>query len=59
MLIVMKSDATTEQVDSVCKAVEELGYRPHSLPGSLRTAIGVTGNEGAVEATSLEEMPGD
>jgi 3-deoxy-7-phosphoheptulonate synthase len=58
MLIVMKSDATTEQVDHVCKAVEDLGYKPHSMPGAHRTAIGVTGNEGAVDATTLEVLAG-
>jgi len=58
MLIVMKSDATAEQVERVCRAIEDLGYRPHSLPGSIRTAIGVTGNQGAVEATTIEELPG-
>jgi 3-deoxy-7-phosphoheptulonate synthase len=58
MLIVMKSDATAEQVDNVCKAVEDLGFKPHSMPGAHRTAIGVTGNEGAVDATTLEELAG-
>jgi 3-deoxy-7-phosphoheptulonate synthase len=58
MLIVMKADATAEQIDRVCKAIEDLGYRAHALPGSIRTAIGVTGNQGAVDATAIEELPG-
>jgi 3-deoxy-7-phosphoheptulonate synthase len=35
-----------------------LGYRAHAMPGSERTAIGITGNQGEVEAGTLEEMPG-
>ncbi len=38
--------------------VESFGYRAHPIPGAQRTAIGITGNSGAVEAGSLEEMSG-
>src|SRR5271156_2034424 len=58
MLVVMRAQATEEQVRAVCKKIEDLGYRPHSMPGAQRTAIGITGNKGEVEAGSLEEMPG-
>jgi 3-deoxy-7-phosphoheptulonate synthase len=58
MLVVMQSQATEEQVRAVCKKIEALGYRPHSMPGAQRTAIGITGNKGEVEAGSIEEMPG-
>src|SRR6266480_5504188 len=58
MLIVMRAQATEEQIRAVCEKVESLGYRAHSMPGAQRTAIGITGNKGEVEAGSLEEMPG-
>jgi 3-deoxy-7-phosphoheptulonate synthase len=58
MLVVMQAQATEEQVLAVCKKIEALGYRPHSMPGAQRTAIGITGNKGEVEAGSIEEMPG-
>jgi 3-deoxy-7-phosphoheptulonate synthase len=58
MLIVMQQHATEEQVRAVCERIESLGYRAHAIPGAQRTAIGVTGNQGEVEAGSLEEMPG-
>src|ERR1700719_1594373 len=58
MLVVMHAQATEEQVRAVCQKVESLGYRAHSMPGAQRTAIGITGNQGEVEAGSLEEMPG-
>ena len=58
MLIVMKTDATQAQVDEVVKVIQELGYRGHPLPGAERTAIGITGNQGAVAATRFENMLG-
>src|ERR1700691_3271753 len=58
MLVVMQAQATDEQVRAVCQKIEALGYRPHSMPGAQRTAIGITGNKGEVESGSLEEMPG-
>ena len=58
MLVVMQAHATEEQVRDVCKKIESLGYRPHAIPGAERTAIGITGNKGEVEAGTLEEMAG-
>src|SRR5438552_7527780 len=58
MLVVMQAQATEEQVRAVCKKIEDLGYRAHAMPGSERTAIGITRNQGEVEAGTLEEMPG-
>src|ERR1700691_1933139 len=58
MLVVMQAQATEEQVRAVCQKIEVLGYRPHPMPGAQRTAIGITGNKGEVEAGSLGEMPG-
>ncbi len=58
MLILMDVNATEEQVQNACHRVEELGYRPHPLPGATRTAIGITGNKGAVEADALSQLPG-
>jgi 3-deoxy-7-phosphoheptulonate synthase len=58
MLVVMQSHATEEQVRDVCRKIEALGLRAHPIPGAQRTAIGITGNQGAVEPGSLEEMPG-
>jgi len=58
MLIVMKVHATEEQVRAVCEWVESLGYRAHAVPGAQRTAIGVTGNNGAMAPGALEGMAG-
>ena len=58
MLVVMQSHATEEQVRAVCERVESLGLRAHPIPGSNRTAIGITGNSGAIDIGSLEAMSG-
>jgi 3-deoxy-7-phosphoheptulonate synthase len=58
MLVVMQSHATEEQVREVCKRIESLGLKAHPMPGSLRTAIGITGNKGAIDLGILESLPG-
>jgi 3-deoxy-7-phosphoheptulonate synthase len=58
MLVVMKAQASEEQVQAVCERIESLGLRAHPIPGAQRTAIGITGNKGAMEAGTLEEMSG-
>src|ERR1700740_1516377 len=58
ILVVMQSHATDEQVRSVCDKIESLGLKAHPIPGAGRTAIGITGNNGAVDLGILESMPG-
>lgn len=58
MLIVMQSHATEAQIRAVCERIESLGLKAHPIPGSLRTAIGITGNKGSVDLGVLESMAG-
>src|SRR4051794_25731190 len=58
MLIVMRADASENDIATVVRTIEQLGYKPHIMPGATRTAIGVTGNRGAVEIARFENMPG-
>ena len=58
MLIVMNANATQEEIDNAVRVVESLGFRPHVMPGATRTAIGVTGNQGAVDLSHFENLPG-
>jgi 3-deoxy-7-phosphoheptulonate synthase len=58
MLIVMKSGATEREIEDVLRVIKELGLRPHSMPGATRTAIGITGNQGAVDPSHFEQLPG-
>ena len=57
MLVVMKAHASEEQVRAVCERIESLGYRPHAIPGAQRTAIGITGNKGAVKPARWKKCP--
>src|SRR3954464_468278 len=58
MLVVMQAHATEEQVKAVCEKIESLGYRAHAIPGAQRTAIGITGNQGTVQAGGLDQLAG-
>jgi 3-deoxy-7-phosphoheptulonate synthase len=58
MLIVMKAQATPEEIQAVCQHIESLGFRAHPLPGAQRTAIGITGNQGEVDRGSFEDLSG-
>jgi 3-deoxy-7-phosphoheptulonate synthase len=58
MLIVMKHDATDDQIDGVLRVIEELGFKGHPMPGATRTAIGITGNQGAVDPSHFENLAG-
>ena len=58
MLIVMKPDATRQQVLDVVQRIREVGYEPHEIPGAMRTAIGITGNQGAVSPENFIHLPG-
>ncbi|HMQ03922.1 MAG TPA: 3-deoxy-7-phosphoheptulonate synthase [Pyrinomonadaceae bacterium] len=58
MLIVMKPDATPSDIERVVEVIEKLGYKGHPMPGENRTAIGITGNRGAVDPTHFENLSG-
>ncbi|MFN2499705.1 MAG: 3-deoxy-7-phosphoheptulonate synthase [Pyrinomonadaceae bacterium] len=58
MLIVMKADATDSQVEAVVRVIEDLGYKAHPMAGVSRTAIGVTGNPGAIDPARFENLAG-
>src|SRR5207244_1403974 len=58
MLIVMNASAGKAEIDNVVRVVESLGFRAHVMPGANRTAIGVTGNQGAVDLSHFEHLPG-
>jgi 3-deoxy-7-phosphoheptulonate synthase len=58
MLVVMKAQATPEEIQAVCDHIEQLGFRAHPLPGAQRTAIGITGNKDAVDRGNIEALSG-
>src|SRR5271154_3596992 len=58
MLVVMKAQATQEEIQAVCEHIGGLGFRAHQMPGAQRTAIGITGNQGQIDQGNLEELSG-
>ena len=58
MLIVMNAGASESEINGVIRVIESLGFRAHPMPGATRTAIGVTGNQGAVDLSHFENLPG-
>ncbi|HYR56250.1 MAG TPA: 3-deoxy-7-phosphoheptulonate synthase, partial [Myxococcaceae bacterium] len=58
MLVLLKPDATTEQQQAVEAYVRALGFVPHAIPGAMRTAIGITGNQGPIDPEPFKMMDG-
>ena len=58
MLIVMKMDATAAEIDAVVRQVERRGLKAHPIAGAQRTAVGITGNVGALDRGVFDAFPG-
>jgi 3-deoxy-7-phosphoheptulonate synthase len=58
MLIVMKPNAAAPEIEAVVNVIQKVGLRPHPMPGATRTAIGITGNQGAIDGRRFENLPG-
>jgi len=58
VLIVMRHGATPDEVQKVISVIEEMGYQAQPMPGAQRTAVGLVGNDGRVDASRLEGLPG-
>jgi 3-deoxy-7-phosphoheptulonate synthase len=58
MLIVMRTDATQDEVQQVLAHVEELGLTPHISQGVERTVIGVVGDSRNVQLDQVLRQQG-
>jgi 3-deoxy-7-phosphoheptulonate synthase len=58
MLVVMQHGASADEVQRVVDTIEELGYEARPMPGKQRTAVGLVGNDGRVDASRLAALPG-
>jgi 3-deoxy-7-phosphoheptulonate synthase len=58
MLVVMDNHATAEQIGRVVQVIEEMGYQARPMPGSQRTTVGLVGNDGRVDGSRIEALPG-
>ena len=58
MLVVMQHDASTQDISRVVGIIEEMGYEARRVPGLQRTAIGIVGNDGRIDSSRFEALPG-
>ena len=58
MLIVMKNNASAEQIHAVVGVVKDMGYDAMPIPGGQRTAIGIIGNDGGISSDRLAGLEG-
>ena len=58
MIIVLRPDATEEQVDHIVKKLKGLGLQAHISKGTERTIIGAIGDEAVLRTLPLEAIPG-
>ena len=58
MLVVMKHGAKPSEIDAVVRVIEEMGYEARPMPGAQRTAVGLVGNDGRVDASRIEALSG-
>src|SRR5213082_3573632 len=58
MLVVMQHAATEKEIDRVVSTIKQMGYDARPMPGAQRTTVGLVGNDGRVDASLLEALPG-
>jgi len=58
VILILKSNATDDQVDHVLERVEALGLQHHLSRGTYRTIVGIIGDEEKLQAEPLRAIPG-
>ena len=58
MIVVLKPDATQQQIDHLIDKVTKLGLTAHVSKGSQRTIVGIIGPEDVLRVTPLDVFPG-
>jgi 3-deoxy-7-phosphoheptulonate synthase len=58
MILVLRTEATQEQIDHAIERVTELGFEPRVIQGAFRTIIGLIGDDNSPGAGKLEAIPG-
>lgn len=58
MLVVMQPNASSTDIDRVCEEIVRQGFKPLPLPGEVRTAIGLLGDDAKVDWSYIEGLPG-
>ena len=57
-MIIMKTDATQEQIDQAITEIKKYGLRADVSQGTYRTVIGIIGDESKVDFAHLALLPG-
>ena len=58
MIIVLRKNATTEEIEHIKEKIESLGLAVHVSKGEERTIIGAIGDETKLAGAPLEALPG-
>ena len=58
MLVVMRRGASGDEITQVVRVIEDMGFQAHPMPGKQRTAVGIVGNEGRIDASRISALPG-
>jgi len=58
MVIIMKHNASAQEIAQAMKRVEELGFKAHPIIGEERTIIGVVGDERPLEPDAFDILDG-
>ncbi|SFM84533.1 3-deoxy-7-phosphoheptulonate synthase [Thermodesulforhabdus norvegica] len=58
MLIVMRKTADSGDIERVIEVIRRLGYQARPIPGLDRTAIGIVGNDHAIDPSPFLSLPG-
>jgi 3-deoxy-7-phosphoheptulonate synthase len=58
MIIIMRPDATAEQIAQVSEKLKKHGFGVHLSQGTERTVIGAIGDKSAIQLETLQMLPG-
>jgi len=58
MLVVMKHNASSQEIRDVVDMIQEIGFEARPIPGRQRTSVGLIGNDGQVEPNLFQSHPG-
>jgi 3-deoxy-7-phosphoheptulonate synthase len=57
MIIVLRSHASADEIADLCRRIEAMGYRAHTIRGELRTVVGAIGDDrGKDRLRALESL---
>lgn len=58
MIVVMKPEATKEDIKNVTEKLQSLGFKTHPIFGEVKTIIGAIGDKRVLKVINIATMPG-